>query len=79
MFSRRLPDPQRIVSLVPAVTEMLFAMSAGELVVGVSSFDRYPPEVGAAAEVGALLDPDFERILSLRNRISWSSTDRKTS
>ena len=56
----------RIVSLVPAVTEMLFAVGAGPRVVGVSSFDHFPPEVERLPRVGALLDPDVERILSLR-------------
>ena len=58
--------PRRIISLVPAVTEMLFAIGAGDAVVGVSSYDRFPPEVSALPSVGALVDPDFERILSLR-------------
>ena len=58
--------PQRIVSLVPAVTEMLFALGAGPRVVAVSSFDHYPAEVETLPRVGALLDPDIERILSLR-------------
>jgi iron complex transport system substrate-binding protein len=63
------PQPeksQRIVSLVPAVTEMLYAIGAGPQVVGVSSYDHFPPEVEALPKVGALLDPDTERILSLR-------------
>jgi iron complex transport system substrate-binding protein len=59
-------SPRRIISLIPAVTEMLFAMNAGDRVVGVSSFDRYPPEVAKRERVGALLDPDVERILSLK-------------
>jgi iron complex transport system substrate-binding protein len=58
--------PRRIVSLVPAVTEMLFAIGAGPDVVGVSSYDREPPEVERLPRVGALLDPDLERILSLK-------------
>ena len=58
--------PKRIISLIPAVTEMLFAIGAGPQVVAVSSFDRYPPEVSRLQRVGALLDPDVERILSLR-------------
>ena len=57
--------PQRIISLVPALTEMLFAIGAGPQVVAVSSFDRYPPEVATRPRVGALLDPDVERVLSL--------------
>ena len=60
------PKPARIISLVPATTEMLFAVGAGDRVVGVSSFDRFPPEVERLPRVGALLDPDVERILSLQ-------------
>ena len=36
--------PQRIVSLVPSVTETLFELGAGERVVGVTSFCTHPPE-----------------------------------
>lgn len=57
---------RRVVSLVPAATEMLYAIGAGPQVVGVSSYDRFPPEVEGLPRVGALLDPDTERILSLR-------------
>ena len=60
------PASARLVSLVPAVTEILFAVGAGNDVVGVSSYDRYPPEALTKTRVGALVDPDFERILSLR-------------
>jgi iron complex transport system substrate-binding protein len=59
-------QPARIVSLVPAVTEMLFAIGAGDRVVGVSSYDDYPPEARSRPRVGALVDPDVERIFSLR-------------
>ena len=56
----------RIISLVPALTEMLFAIGAGPQVVAVSSYDNFPPAVEALPRVGALLDPDVERILALR-------------
>ena len=58
--------PLKIVSVVPAITEMLFSIGAGERLVGVSSFARHPVEVGSLPRVGALLDPDVEQILSLR-------------
>jgi iron complex transport system substrate-binding protein len=58
--------PQRIISVIPAITEMLFALGAGDRVVAVGSFDKYPPDVEKLPRVGALLDPDLERILSLR-------------
>src|SRR5882672_4516973 len=57
---------QRIVSLVPNITEMLFAVGAGGQVIGVSSYDDFPPEAKRLPRVGALIDPDTERILSLR-------------
>jgi len=57
---------RRIISLVPALTEMLFEIGAGPQVVAVSSFDDFPPEVKSLPRVGALLDPDVERILTLR-------------
>jgi cobalamin transport system substrate-binding protein len=63
---RAAAAPRRIVSLVPALTEMLYAIGAGPQVVGVSSFDDFPPEVKSLPRVGALVDPDMERILSLR-------------
>jgi iron complex transport system substrate-binding protein len=44
---------------------MLFAIGAGPQIVAVSSFDDWPPEVSSLPRVGALLDPDVERILSL--------------
>jgi iron complex transport system substrate-binding protein len=58
--------PARIISLIPAVTEMLYAIGADRQVVAVSSFDQYPPQVTQLPRVGALIDPDVERILSLR-------------
>lgn len=56
----------RIISLVPALTEMVFAMGAGDKVVAVSSYDDYPPQVVSLPKVGALIDPDVERIITLR-------------
>ena len=36
---------QRIVSMIPAVTEMLFAIGDGQRIVGVTNYDHHPPEV----------------------------------
>ena len=59
-------QPQRIISLVPNVTEILFAIGAGPQVVAVSTYDIEPAEVRALPTVGALVDPDTERIIALR-------------
>jgi iron complex transport system substrate-binding protein len=59
-------EARRVVSIIPATTEMLFAMGVGDRLVAVGSYDRFPPEVDRLPRVGALLDPNVERILSLR-------------
>jgi len=59
-------NPQRIISLVPATTEMLFVMGAGGRIAGVSDYDRFPPEVTKLPKVGGLIDPNVERLISLR-------------
>jgi iron complex transport system substrate-binding protein len=59
-------SPMRIISLVPSVSEMLFAIGEGRRLVGVSNYDRFPPEVSKIPRVGGLVDPDVERILGLR-------------
>ena len=63
--SAQTPRPT-IVSLVPALTEMLFAIGAGPQVIGVSSYDDHPPDVARLPRMGALLDPNTEHILAAR-------------
>jgi iron complex transport system substrate-binding protein len=65
---QRLPtgSPQRIVSLIPATTEMLFAMGAGPRVVGVGNYDRFPPAVEKLPRVGGLIDANVEALLALK-------------
>jgi iron complex transport system substrate-binding protein len=58
--------PTRIISLVPATTEMLFVMGAGNRIAGVSDYDRFPPEVAKLPKVGGLIDPNVERVISLK-------------
>jgi iron complex transport system substrate-binding protein len=58
--------PARIVSLIPAVDEMIFAMGAGDRLVGISNYDRFAPEIARLPKVGGLLDPNTERIIALR-------------
>lgn len=58
--------PERIVSLAPSVTETLFALGAGDQVVGVSQYDEYPPAVRTLPRVGSFLTPNVEAIAGLR-------------
>ncbi len=57
---------RRVVSLVPSATETLFALGAGDRVVGVSTYDDWPPEVRALPRVGGMVNPSFEAIVALR-------------
>ena len=57
--------PQRIISAIPAVTQMLYAIGAGPQLIAVSNFDQ-SPEAATLPRIGALLDPDMERMFSLQ-------------
>lgn len=59
------PAARRIVSLVPSATETLFALGVGDRVVGVSTYDDYPPEATARPRVGGMMNPSFEAIVAL--------------
>jgi iron complex transport system substrate-binding protein len=57
--------PQRIVSLAPSNTEILFALGLGEKVVGVTDWCDYPPEALDKEKVGSFDTPDTEKIVAL--------------
>jgi len=57
--------PRRIVSLMPSLTEDLFAIGAGPMVVGVSEFTDYPPAAKALPVVAGFASADAERIVQL--------------
>jgi iron complex transport system substrate-binding protein len=62
-----LPErtPERIVSMAPNVTEILFALGLGDRVVGVTRFCDFPPETRLLRRIGGLVDPNIEVIQSL--------------
>ena len=56
---------KRVVCASPAVAEIVFALGAGDRVVGVSEFTDWPPEAAAKPSIGGALSPNRERILAL--------------
>lgn len=58
-------EPQRIVSLTPATTEILFKLGAGPRVVATTDFDDYPPEAVALPDVASFTAVDVEKIVGL--------------
>jgi len=69
--------PERIVSLNPAITEILFAIGAGERVVGVTRYCDYPPEAGTRTSVGGFSGAtvSMEQIHSLEPDLVILSAD----
>lgn len=67
--------PRRIVSLAPSLTEILYALEAGNTVVGVTDFANYPPEVKTKPSVGGGINPNMEMILTLEPDLVVISAD----
>lgn len=57
---------RRVVSVAPNLTEICFALGAGDLLVGVTRYCDHPPEAKEVRVIGGFLDPSYETILSLR-------------
>ena len=78
----RLEKPaERIISLAPSVTELLFAIGAGSQVVGVIEYSDFPPEAKTLQVVGRFDLLDIEKILELDPDliIGWKSGNPRTS
>lgn len=58
-------EPQRILSLSPSNTEILFAVGAGEDVIGATKFSDYPPEVKDLPNVGGFHNINIEKVVGL--------------
>jgi len=60
------PVVQRLVSLTPSATEVVAALGASALLVGVDDYSAFPPEVATLPKVGSFLAPNLETIVGLR-------------
>jgi len=61
-----VPDqPHRILCLTPSLTETVYELGAGELVVGVTDYTEFPVEARSKPSVGGLVDPSMEKIVAL--------------
>ncbi len=70
-------EPMKIVSLAPSVTETLFAIGAGDKLVGRTDYDTYPEAVNEITSVGSLSDPSIEAIVELAPDLVIASTHFK--
>lgn len=64
----------RLVSLAPNLTEIVYAVGAGDHLVGDTTYCDYPPEAKAVEKVGDTLHPSLERIIALKPQVVLIST-----
>ena len=69
--------PQRVVSLVPSLSEIIEAISVGDHLVGVTYHDTYPAELAMKTIVGGFASPNIEKIAALNPDVILVS-DRHT-
>ena len=70
-----VPVPvNRVISLAPNLTEIVFAIGAGDRLVGRTSYCDFPAEAKAVAEIGDTLHPSLERVIALQPQVVLIST-----
>ena len=73
--SYAVEQPQRIISLAPATTEMLFGLGLGDRIVGVTNFCDYPREAKKKPKIGGMSNPSLEAVVSLKPDLVVFSID----
>ncbi|MBI5574907.1 MAG: ABC transporter substrate-binding protein [Deltaproteobacteria bacterium] len=67
--------PQRIVSLAPSLTEIVFLLGQEGRLAGVTRYCNYPPQAASLPKIGGIADPDVERIVAARPDLVLCTTD----
>ncbi|MDZ4816719.1 MAG: cobalamin-binding protein [Verrucomicrobiota bacterium] len=70
--------PQRIISLIPSVTETLFAIEAGGQIIAVTPYCDTPKDAKKLPKVGAYVDPDLETIVALKPDVIFTGRGNRT-
>ena len=76
-LGRRVRLPEKVssaVSLAPNLTEITFAVGAGERLVGVTSYCDFPEEAKEIRQIGDTINPNIETIIALKPQIVLVST-----
>ncbi|MGB9663740.1 MAG: ABC transporter substrate-binding protein [Ignavibacteria bacterium] len=71
-------NPERIISAAPNLTEIIFAIGAGDLLVGRTSFCNYPDEVNKIQIIGDMLHFNFEKIVELKPDLIFLTVEGNT-
>jgi iron complex transport system substrate-binding protein len=69
---------QRIISLAPHTTELLFAAGAGKSIIAVTAWSDYPPQAKNIPSVGSATELDIERIIKLKPDlvVAWKNGNK---
>lgn len=65
--------PEKIISLAPSNTEILFALGLGDKVVGVTEFCDYPEEAKSKEKAGGFKEPNLEKLVELRPDVIFAT------
>ena len=57
--------PERIVSVAPSITELIYALGKGNTLVGRTDYCNYPKEAETVPSVGELINPNIEKMVEL--------------
>ena len=60
------PAPQRIISLAPGITEILYALELDNRITGVTTFCDWPAAARQKTKIGGFTNPSIEKIVALR-------------
>lgn len=67
--------PERIISLAPNITEILYALGLEGRIIGVTDMCIYPPEARGKPKVGGVVNPSFETILQMAPDLAITTVD----
>lgn len=70
-----VPEPQRIVSLAPGITETLYALGLADKIAGVTTFCNWPAAACAKQKIGGFTNPSIEKIVSLKPDLIIATAD----
>ncbi len=68
-------EPQRVVSLAPSLTEIVFLLGREGKLAGVTRYCNHPPQAKALPKIGGIADPDVERIVAAAPDLVLCTTD----
>jgi iron complex transport system substrate-binding protein len=68
-------NPQRIVSLAPSITEIIFQLNQGSRLKGATQYSNYPPQALSLPKVGSYIRLDLERIIALEPDLCMAIKD----